>query len=40
MITLKVIGRGVIISYGIACLMKLTMVCIQKFSKRGEDEEK
>ena len=40
MITLKVIGLGVIISYGIACLMKLTMFCIQKFSQRGADEEK
>ncbi len=40
MITLKVIGLGAIISYGIACLMKLTMFCIQGFSKKGEDEEK
>ena len=38
MITLKVIGLGVISSFGFACLMKLTMVCIQKFSKRVEDE--
>lgn len=40
MITLKVIGLGAIISYGIAGLMKLTMVCIQGISKTEEDEKK
>ena len=40
MITLKVIGLGVIISYGIACLMKLTMVCILEIQQeRGGRRE-
>lgn len=34
MISLQVIGIGVVISYGIALLMKLTLVCIKAFGKK------
>lgn len=39
MVSLKVIAIGAVISYGIAILMKLTLVCIQGFSKREEDKK-
>lgn len=40
MVAFEVFGIGVIISYAIAALMKLTLVCIQKFSKTDSKEEK
>lgn len=36
MVTLKVVVIGAIISYAIAGLMKLTMVCIKAFNKGGD----
>lgn len=42
MISLKVIGIGAVISYGIALLMKLTLVCIRGISglKTPKEEQK
>lgn len=39
MVSLKVIGIGVVISYGIALLMKLTLICIRAFDRKGEGSE-
>lgn len=39
MITLKVVVIGAIISYAIAGLMKLTMICIKAFNKEGGKTE-
>lgn len=39
MVSLKVIIIGAAISYSIAVMMKLTMVCIQFFNKGEEDKQ-
>lgn len=39
MVSLKVIGIGVVISYGIALLMKLTLLCIRAVDTKGEGKE-
>lgn len=39
MVSLKVIAIGAVISYGIALLVKLTLVCIKGFGRKGEGRE-
>lgn len=39
MVAFEVFGIGVVISYAIAALMKLTLVCIQKFAKDEKEGE-
>lgn len=40
MFSIKVVVLGVVISYMIALLMKLTMMGIQTFGKNGKEEKK
>lgn len=39
MVSLQVLLIGAAISYGIALLMKVTLVCITAFSSKKEDKE-
>jgi len=39
MVSLQVFAIGAVISYAIAGLMKLTLVCIQALNKKGGNEQ-
>ena len=39
LIPLEVMGLGIVISYGIALMMQLTLVCIRAFRKAVEKRE-
>jgi hypothetical protein len=38
-IPLEVFGIGIVISYGIALLIKLLLICIRFFTRKREDKE-